>query len=257
MTNSVLKLSVVTVVRNNVEMIETAVKSVLNQDYSNVELIVIDGGSTDGTLEVLQRFGARIHVLRSGPDNGIYDALNKGLALCTGDVVGFLHSDDIYASTHALSRVIQAFTVDDPISVDAVYGDLVYVDRSTASRILRFWKSGLCSRIALWSGWMPPHPSFFLRRQRYRDWGDFNTEFRIAGDYDALLRYLWVHRAKFRYVPEILVQMRAGGVSNRSFSSLLLKAAEDVRAMRRNGLPIFPAVLIKPLRKIPQLWRRK
>ncbi|SRR6266851_1144638 len=248
---STLKLTVVTAVYNNRSFVGDALRSVLAQDYPRVEVIVVDGGSTDGTLEILREFQDNIASLISEPDHGVYDALNKGIAKATGDVVSFLHSDDVYDSPSVVSAVMQRF---EDARTDAAYGDLVYVDRTNGTRVIRTWRSGPFSRIDLYTGWMPPHPAFFMRRARYQEWGAFDTSFRIAGDYDALLRYLWTHRARCAYVGRTLVRMRIGGISNRSLSSLIRKSREDVRALRKNGVPTFPAIVLKPLRKMSQYW---
>ncbi len=245
-------LTVVTAVYNNRAFIREAIASILAQDYPHIELVVVDGGSTDGTLEVLKGFGARIASLVSEPDGGVYDALNKGIARANGDVIAFLHSDDIYQSPDAVSSVMLRL---EDASTDAAYGDLVYVDRADDKRVIRTWRSGTFTRVDLWTGWMPPHPAFFMRRSRYLEWGGFDVTFRIAGDYDAFLRYLWTHRARCVYVQKTLVRMRLGGVSNRSVGSLLRKSSEDARALVKNGIPPFPAIVLKPLRKVSQYWK--
>ncbi len=249
---SIPSLTVVTAVYNNRIFIADALRSILAQDYPRLEVVVVDGGSTDGTLKVLEGFQGSIANLVSEPDRGVYDALNKGIAKATGDVVSFLHSDDVYDSSSVVSSVMQHFQ--DP-RTDAAYGDLVYVDRADAKRVIRTWRSSPFSRTDLYTGWMPPHPAFFMRRTRYHEWGAFDISFRIAGDYDALLRYLWTHRARCAYVGKTLVRMRMGGISNRSVSSLIRKSREDARALRKNGLPTFPAIVLKPLRKMCQYWK--
>jgi len=164
-----------------------------------------------------------------------------------------LHSDDVLAESSTISRAMCAFA--DP-TVDAVYGDLVYVDRATGERTLRYWEGGVNSRLALLLGWMPPHPTFMMRRSRYLEWGGYDERFRISGDYEALLRYLWKQRAHCVRVPGVMVRMRIGGVSNRTLAALWRKFREDMRALRINGLPRLPTALIKPLRKLQQFWLR-
>lgn len=244
-----LKISVITAVHNNRETISAALDSALGQSGVDIELVVIDGGSTDGTLEVLRSYSKRLHVLVSEPDRGIYDALNKGIRCASGDVVGFLHSDDLFAEPGVLSRVAAAFA--DP-GVGAVYGDLVYVAKDNPDQVVRYWRSGVFSRGRLGWGWMPPHPTLYIRRHVYEQHGLFDTSFRIAADYDFILRALSQDSMVVRYIPEVLVKMRVGGASNRSLSNIVRKSSEDLRALKRNGVGGLGALLWKNLSKLPQ-----
>ena len=246
-------MSVITVVFNNRESIAAALDSVLAQTNVDYELVVIDGGSTDGTLEVLNRYTERIAVLVSEPDRGIYDALNKGIQRASGDVVGFLHSDDLYADTGVLSRLANTFA--DP-GVDVVYGDLVYVSKVNQDQVVRYWRSGAFSGRRLGWGWMPPHPTLYVRRSVYRQIGLFDITFRIAADYDFILRLLSRKGVKVRYIPEVLVKMRVGGASNRSLRNIVRKSSEDLRALRRNGVGGVGALIWKNLSKLQQFLRR-
>lgn len=248
-----LKISVITAVHNNRETISTALDSTLGQSGVDIELVVIDGGSTDGTLEVLRSYADRLHVLVSEPDRGIYEALNKGIRCASGDVVGFLHSDDLFADPGVLSRVAAAF--DDP-GVGAVYGDLVYVGKENPDQVVRYWRSRVFSRRRLGWGWMPPHPTLYMRRHVYEQHGLFDTSFRIAADYDFILRALGADRVVVRYIPKVLVKMRVGGVSNRSLSNIVRKSREDLRALKRNGVGGLGALLWKNLSKLPQFLGR-
>jgi glycosyltransferase involved in cell wall biosynthesis len=241
-------VSVVTAVLNRAATLAQALASVQAQQGVRVEHIVIDGGSTDGSLELLRAQGERIAVLVSEPDAGIYHALNKGLARATGDIVGFLHSDDVYAHERVLARVGAAFA--DP-AVEAAYGDLDYVTPD-AARVLRRWRAGPYARGRLARGWMPPHPAFFARRSVYERLGTFDTAFRIAADYDWLLRVLGAGGVQPAYIPEVLVRMRWGGASNRSLARLLRKSREDLRALRRHRIGGVGALLLKNLSKLPQ-----
>lgn len=259
-----MKFSIITAVFNRAVSIAQAVESVQVQTHHDVEHVVIDGGSSDGTLETLKKFsrlplrctsqndGAGF-VLVSEPDNGIYDALNKGFALATGDVVGLLHSDDFFADERVLERVALAFA--DP-AVDGVYGDLDYVARDDPSRIVRRWRSGAYTRGKLSRGWMPPHPTLFLRRAVIERWGGFDTSYRIAADYDAMLRYLVKGGISLAYIPEVLVKMRLGGESNRSLVRILRKTREDYVALRSNGVGGAGALLWKNLSKVGQFFVR-
>jgi glycosyltransferase len=246
-----MKISVITSVYNNRDTIAEAIESVLSQDHHDVEYIVIDGASTDGTMEIVRRYEQEIDTIVSEPDRGIYDGLNKGIALATGEVVGFLHSDDLFADGKVLSRIAEAFGRHE---VQSVYGDLVYVAKEDASRVVRYWKSGPFERQKLHKGWMPPHPTFYVRREVYERHGAFDTSFRIAADYDSILRFLGREKISTRYIPEVLVRMRVGGASNKSLGNLLKKSREDLLAMRRNGVGNFGSLLRKNLSKVPQFF---
>lgn len=248
-----MKISVVTAVFNNRETIAAALDSVLAQTGADYELVVIDGGSTDGTLEVLNRYAERIAVLVSEPDKGIYDALNKGIQRASGDVVGFLHSDDLFADAGVLSRIAAAFA--DP-GVEAVYGDLLYVRKDNTDQVVRYWRAGDFSRSRLSWGWMPPHPTFYVRRGVYVRLGGFDMSYRIAADYDCMLRFLGRGGVCVAYIPEVLVKMRVGGASNRSLRNIARKSSEDLRALRRNGVGGIGALIWKNLSKLPQFLRR-
>ncbi len=244
-----LKISVITAVYNNRETISAALDSSLGQSDVDIELVVIDGGSTDGTLEVLRSYADRLHVLVSEPDRGIYDALNKGIQRASGEVVGFLHSDDLFADAGVLSRISAAFT---DTEVGAVYGDLLYVRKDNPDEVVRYWRSGKFSERRLGWGWMPPHPTLYVRRHVYEQHGLFDTSFHIAADYDFILRTLGQNRLGVRYIPEVLVKMRVGGASNRSLRNIMQKSSEDLRALRRNGVGGVGALIWKNLSKLPQ-----
>ncbi len=244
-----MKISVITAVYNRAGSIAQAVESIQAQSWPNVEHVVIDGASTDGTLQILQSCLGDGAVLVSEPDKGIYDALNKGLARATGDIVGLMHSDDFYADDNVLRSVADAFA--DP-AVDAVYGDLEYVAKADTSRIIRRWQSGEYDRDKLSWGWMPPHPTLYLRRSVIEQWGGFDTGFRIAADYDAILRYFGRGQVRAAYIPRVLVKMRVGGESNRSLAKIWLKTREDYAALRRNGVGGVGALAWKNLSKLRQ-----
>lgn len=247
-----IKISVITAVFNNCGTIADALDSILSQTHDEVEIIVIDGGSTDGTFEVLQAYADRIAVLVSEPDRGIYDALNKGLARATGEIVGFLHSDDVFADAQVLTRISGVFSASD---VDAVYGDLEYVKKSAPEVVVRYWKSGEYSAGKLRHGWMPPHPTFYVKRAVYERLGGFDLSYRIAADYDCMLRFL-SSGIQAAYVPHVLVKMRLGGASNRSLKNILRKTAEDWRALRTNRIGGIGSLIWKNLSKLPQFLKR-
>lgn len=246
-----VSISVITVVFNRADTIGQALASVQAQSLHGVEHVVIDGLSTDGTLSVLKSKRDRIAVLVSERDAGIYDALNKGLSRATGDVIGLMHSDDFYAGERVLEKVAAAFA--DP-AVDGVYGDLDYVAKEAPDQIIRRWRSGAYDRAKLAQGWMPPHPTLFLRRSVIEQWGGYDTTYRIAADYDAVLRYLWKGRIQLAYIPEVLVKMRVGGESNRSLSRIIRKSREDYRALRSNGVGGIGTLAWKNLSKLGQFF---
>jgi glycosyltransferase len=249
-----VRLTVITVTLNNSDSIEETINSVLSQSYRNIEYIIIDGGSADGTLDILERYKDRIAVIVSGSDNGMYDAMNKGIALAGGDVVGILHADDIYAADDVLAQVAAIFQSDD---TDACYGDLIYTHKQDTSRITRFWKAGAYSRSKLYAGWMPPHPTFFARRRCYTDYGVYRSDMGTSADYELMLRLLLRCHVTPVYLPRVLVKMRSGGASNASLCCRLLAHLGDWQAWLLNGLCPLPwTVPLKPLRKLPQ-WFAK
>jgi glycosyltransferase involved in cell wall biosynthesis len=264
-----ITISIITATYNRADTISQCLDSVENQSYINREHVVIDGASTDGTLQVLQSHRTQISALVSEPDRGIYDALNKGVSMATGDVIGLLHADDLYASDQVLAAVAAAF--ENP-KVQAVYGDLQYVSRADLTRVIRHWRAGEFSQAKLARGWMPPHPTLFLRRGVYDQHRHceeprssdvaihrpFNTRYRIAADYDFMLRVLGgLGPDQVVYVPEVLVRMRVGGASNRSLKAITRKSAEDYEILRANGFSVFGAaraLVWKNLSKVGQFF---
>jgi glycosyltransferase involved in cell wall biosynthesis len=246
-----LKISVITAVYNRANTVADAIESVCGQTYGNLEHIVQDGGSTDGSLARIAVSSHDRMGLVSEPDGGIYDALNRGILRSTGDVVGFMHSDDLYAHPEVLARVAEVF--EDP-AVDGVYGDLDYVAADEPTRVIRHWTSGSFQASRLKWGWMPPHPTLYLRRHVYDQFGLYDASFRIAADYDAMLRYMTRGRINLAYIPEVLVKMRVGGESNKSLRRILLKSSEDMRALKNNRLGGVGTLAAKNFRKIPQFF---
>lgn len=249
-----MKISVITAVFNGASSIKDALDSVFTQTYTNVESVVVDGASTDGTVEILDRYTDRIAILVSEPDEGIYDALNKGIHLASGDVIGFLHADDKFADREVLAWIAEAFS--DP-DVDATYGDLVYVRNSDPDRVLRYWRAGEFAPARLRQGWMPPHPTFYVRRSVYERLGGFDATYRIAADYDCMLRFLGAGGVRCAYLPKVLVSMRVGGMSNHSITNILRKSREDYRALCGNGIGGIGSLLWKNLSKVPQFLQRQ
>lgn len=244
-----LKISVVTAVYNRAGTIGQALRSVQEQSHSSIEHIIQDGGSTDGTLDVIRAHDdARISLV-SAPDDGIYDAINRAMARASGDVIGLMHSDDFFAGHDVLEKVARAFASPE---VDCVYGDLQYVAAHDTARVIRHWTAGPYAPARLRFGWMPPHPTFYIRRSALERLGGYDTSYQIAADYDAMLR--WLHGAGLRpaYIPQVMVKMRLGGESNRSLGRILRKSREDYRALKTNKVGGLGALLCKNLRKINQ-----
>lgn len=246
-----MKISVITATFNSISTIAHSLDSVREQTYPHVDHVLIDGASTDGTLALLQSRREQFAVLVSERDRGIYHALNKGLDRATGDVVGFLHSDDWYPSPDVLSAVAAPFA--DP-TVDAVYGDLEYVSKNDISHVIRTWRAGEVSRSSLALGWMPPHPTLFVRRRAYQALGGFDTSYSIAADYHSILRMFSHAGFTAVYVPNVLVKMRVGGASNRSLANVIRKSRQDLMALRQTGVGGWGSLLAKNLRKIPQFF---
>jgi glycosyltransferase involved in cell wall biosynthesis len=244
-----MRISVITAVFNAENTIADAIDSLQGQSYSDFEHIIIDGASTDNTLSIINKKLDDRSTLISEPDNGVYDALNKGIDQCSGDVVGFLHSDDTFESPYVLSMIASFFANPE---VSAVYGDLVYVSNDDVKQVMRYWKAGPYDCKALSRGWMPPHPTFYVRRSVYERLGMFNTAYRIAADYDSILRFLAVEKIHTVYIPKVLIRMRIGGLSNRSFKTIFLKSCEDLKILQRNSVGGVFALLNKNLSKLSQ-----
>lgn len=249
-----MKISIITAVFNNRPFIESCIRSVRAQSYPGMEYLIIDGGSTDGTLDVISRLTPHARLparVISEPDRGIYDALNKGIRMASGDVIGFLHVDDLFASERVVETVAGCFETH---GVDSCYGDLLYVDKDDTNKIIRYWKSRPYERGLLRTGWMPPHPTFFVRREVYGEYGSFNTTFKIASDYELMMRFLGKHGISTRYIPEVLIKMRVGGASNRSIGNLIRKSFEDYKAMKMHDIGGLGTLFRKNLSKIPQFF---
>ena len=248
-----MKISIITSVYNNQETIAEAIDSVLSQTYPNIEYIIVEGGSTDNTVNIIKSYQDRLDTFISEPDKGIYDGLNKGINLATGDVICFLHSDDLYSDNTIIEQVAKAFINS---NVDSVYGDLTYVNKNDSSKVVRFWKSGGFTLKKLQYGWMPPHPTFFVKRSSYQQYGLFDTSFKIAADYDLMLRFLGKYKISTHYIPNVLIKMRVGGESNKSLKNMIRKSTEDLQAMRNNNIGGFLSLIFKNLSKIKQFIKK-
>lgn len=246
-------ISVVTAVFNRESTVGDALKSVDCQTYDKIEHVIIDGGSSDATLALVEQYQSASMRIISEPDHGIYDAINKGIHAASGEIVGLVHSDDWLAHDSVLEKIAHAF--EDP-AIDGVYGDLQYVAADDPDRVIRYWRSGEYHPALLERGWMPPHPTLYLRREVFDRFGLYDTSFRIAADYDAMLRYLVKGQIKLAYIPEVLVKMRVGGESNRSLGRIVLKSREDWRALRNNGVGGIGTLAAKNVSKISQFFFR-
>ncbi len=226
-------ITVVTVVFNGAETLEHTIRTVMEQTYDNVEHIIIDGGSTDATLGIIRKYEGDIDYWVSEKDEGIYDAMNKGIALASGEIVAFINADDFYASPRVLTTVAAAF---EKSGADCCYGDLCYVSQVDPTRTVRYWRSSAFLPGSFEKSWHPPHPTFFVRRSVYHRLGGFDLNFKIAADFELMARYLEVARISSHYIPEVLVKMRLGGTSNRSLSNIVKQNVEIRRALKKLGL---------------------
>ena len=248
-----MKISIITACYNSEKTIEDTLKSIQSQTYPDIESIVIDGQSKDRTNEIVSQYSDIVSIHISEPDKGIYDAMNKGIALATGDVVGILNSDDFYADKFVIEKVAKVFEN----QVDSVYGDLVYVNKNDTSKLVRYWQSKKIYDGIFQQGWYPAHPTFFVKRYIYEKYGYFNLDFKIAADCELMLRFLEKHKISASYLPEILVKMRTGGASNQSIINIIKANIECYNAWKVNGLYINPIrYLLKPLSKVIQFFRR-
>lgn len=252
-----MKISIITATYNNQHTIVSTIESVLHQTYQDIEYIIIDGASTDNTLNIAEKyeplFNGRMKIV-SEPDKGIYDALNKGISYATGDVIGFIHADDTIASNNIIEQVVANFSEH---NCDLLYGDLYYVDAND-QKIVRNWKSQPYNNKLLRKGWMPAHPTLYVRREIYYKIGGFDTTFRIAADYDFILRaFTFTPEEKIVYLPFVMVRMKVGGVSNNGLANILQKMKEDLHAIKNNKIGGMGTLIIKNTSKIKQLFTFK
>ena len=245
-----MKVSIITVTYNSEKFLAECIRSVISQSHHDIEHIIIDGGSTDGTLAIIENHKDYIAKWVSEKDNGMYDALNKGMSMATGDVIGILNSDDILASRDVIATIEQCFNSQ---KVDSIYGDLVYVQQNNMQKILRVWKGYNYRRFKFSYGWMPAHPTFYVRRDLVTQLGGYETHYFTAADFEFMARYLYKFRVSSYYIPKLLVKMRSGGISNNGITSRIRANRRDYLAMKKNGFA-FPLVssVLKPLRKLPQ-----
>ncbi|MDQ6813784.1 MAG: glycosyltransferase [Bacteroidota bacterium] len=244
-----MKVSIITATYNSERTIKDTLSSVKQQTYKNVEHVIIDGSSTDKTNNLLDLYGHQGPKL-SEADNGIYHAMNKGVTIASGDIIGILNSDDFYSDSKVIEKVVKTF---EDSGCDAVYGDLVYVDGKQKNKVVRTWVAGSYNKNLFYNGWMPPHPTVFIRKEMYEKYGLFNLKFKSSSDYELLLRLMFLKNIVVQYIPEVLVHMRTGGQSTKSLSNRLTAHKEDYLAWVSNGIsPKWYTLAMKPLSKIKQ-----
>lgn len=249
-----MKISIITISYNAQDTIEQTILSVVNQNYTDIEYIIVDGGSTDQTKTIIEKYRSRISKIISEPDKGIYDAMNKGLSLATGEVIALINADDVYADSSVLTNILEALELS---GTDSCYGDLEYVNRLNPDKVIRKWVSGTFKRDNFRKGWMPPHPAFFVKRKIYEEFGNFNTDLKTSADYELMLRFLYRYNVPVCYLPRVLVKMKVGGQSNQSVQNRINANKEDRLAWKINNLEAAPFTFImKPLRKVSQFWKR-
>ncbi|WP_421796993.1 glycosyltransferase family 2 protein [Haliscomenobacter sp.] len=247
-----MKISIVTPAFNSAKTIRHTIESVARQTYSNVEYIIVDGGSQDATAKIVAQYPDVVDLFISEPDHGVYDAMNKGIRAASGDIIAILNSDDFYIHSHVLAQIATTFQES---GADSVYGDLQYVDQHNPHKVIRHWESGAFQRRSFLAGWMPPHPAFFVKRAIYQRHGLFNLSLKSSADYELMLRFLYKYQVSAAYVPDVLVRMRVGGLSNATWRSRLRANREDQAAWKINGIkPRFYTTILKPLRKLRQFY---
>lgn len=246
-------VSIITVCFNSEKTIKDTIESVLSQDYPEIEYLIVDGGSTDGTMTIVREYENRIHKIISEPDRGIYDAMNKGILNSNGDVVGILNSDDAYMESNSVSKLMNKLVES---GADSVYADLIVVERFNLNRVLRYYDSSFFSPGKFRYGWMPAHPTFFVKRLVYECVGNFSLDYKIAADYEMLIRILWAHKFSYAYLPEPVIRMRYGGASSAGISRNWILNREIVIACRKHGIwTALPLLALKVPRKLLGLIR--
>lgn len=249
-----MKVSLITVTYNSEKTISETIKSIQAQDYEKIEYIIVDGSSTDHTIQQIESFNHVVTKLISEPDHGIYDAMNKGISMSTGDIIGILNSDDVYANSSIISTIIKTFK---SCKTDSVFGDLIFFKDNDFNKVTRYYSSAQFDPSLFAYGWMPAHPTFFVRRSIYEKFGTFQTDYKIAADYELLTRFLAKHKVSYTYIPQILVKMRTGGASTKSLMSNYILNKEIIRACRENDIQTnWFKVLSKYPTKIFQLINR-
>ncbi|MDQ6844343.1 MAG: glycosyltransferase [Bacteroidota bacterium] len=249
-----MKVSIITVTYNSEKYLHDCINSVRGQDYENIEHIIIDGKSTDNTLKIILLNEMYISEWISEPDRGMYDAINKGIALATGDIIGVLNSDDMFASADVISEIVSGFKY---TNTDSIYGDLVYVNPGNPDKVFRYWKGLPYKRSRFKIGWMPAHPTFYIKRSVIEKYGNYENHYFTAADYEFMARYLYHHKVSSYYLPKMIVKMRNGGISNGSIYRRLRANRRDYLAMKKSRIPFaFIVSILKPLSKLPQYSKK-
>lgn len=247
-----MKVSVITVVLNCAAYIANCIDSIVNQKHKEIEYIIIDGNSTDGTVSIIETYARKVHCFVSEPDKGFYGALNRGINMATGEVIGILNADDVLADADVITTIVENFKNN---SCDAVYGNLNYTHRNDLDQVIRKWQSSSYSRTAIKYGWMPPHPTIYIRKEIYLKHGTYSMDYGHSSDYELILRFFYKHQINTVYVDRLFVKMRMGGISNGTYKQLFKAWSADYKAMIFNNVP-YPAVAVvaKKLRKLEQYF---
>ena len=249
-----MKVTLITATYNSEKYLEDCILSVINQRYKNIEHIIIDGKSSDGTVAIIKKYEGNISKWISETDRGMYDAINKGMAMAGGDIIGILNSDDMLESEDVIETIVKTF---EEKKVDSIYGDLDYVDPEDLKKIYRIWKGKPYNRSLFRTGWMPAHPTFYFKKEVFQLFGGYETHFYSAADYELMSRYLYKHKISSYYIPKLLVKMRRGGQSNSSLKMRLRANRRDYLAMKKNDIPFaFLVSILKPLSKLHQYYRK-
>ncbi len=248
-----MTISIITATYNAEKTIESAIRSISDQSYSDIEYIIVDGGSTDSTLKVIEKHKDHIQHLISEPDQGIYDAINKGISIATGEIIGVLHADDLFYDNDIIKQIAQEFIQG---NYSGVYGDLQYVNAQNTNKVIRYWKSCDYKLSLLKLGWMPPHPTLFVRKEVFNNIGKYSLKYKIAADYDFILRLFSNPTYSFKYIPQVITKMRVGGASNKNIKNIIQKSKEDISALKQNKIGGVSTLIWKNLSKIPQFFKK-
>lgn len=247
-----MKVTIITVTYNSATYLQDCMDSVVGQTYSNIEHILIDASSTDGTLDIIKRYENHVAKWVSEKDRGMYDAINKGMEMATGDIIGILNSDDVLAGKDVIESIVKCF---ETYEVDSVYGDLVYVDKINSRKVLRYWKGFSYKRFRFHYGWMPAHPTFYFKSGLLKELGGYESHYFTAADYEFMARYLYRYRISAKYLNKLIVKMRVGGQSNNNIKTRLRANRRDYLAMKKNQIPFpFLVSILKPLSKLHQYY---
>jgi glycosyltransferase len=245
-----MKITLITATYNSERFLQQCIQSIASQSHADIEHIVVDGGSSDRTIEIIKENENSISKWISEPDRGMYDAINKGIKMATGDVIGILNSDDMLVNKDVIAKIVKTF-IDK--GVDSVYGDLEYVDQEYTNRVFRVWKGKTYNRNLFKMGWMPGHPTFYIKKELIEKYGKYENHFYTAADYEFMARYLYKHEISSYYLPEMIVKMRTGGASNRNLNQRLRANRRDYLAMKKNSIPMpFMVSILKPIIKLHQ-----